>query len=228
MSKYNKKYQLGVKEAYKKNHEEFMAMIKNGHKFSLEKVKKYSERYDLLFEEVMSVVKEAHPFLIYPLMKDPKKQNIHEKIASDILRGILFSSNKYSIEDITELPKIGKNSLVITGDGNIVSPSKITSSQKKEASKSIDFIISIDKHRNIYIAHKHTDESGGAQDNQASDAMQFLEKASKSNSLDYFVAILDGEYYTIDLMKDLRDAYETDKCLIFNMEQFEKWIETIK
>jgi len=98
--------------------------------------------------------------------KDPSKQNISEKILG-----------------IQRLPVSGVNSIRFTPDGKLTGVKSIGVSK----SKSADFLFN-----GIYFTQKYTAESGGAQDNQYNDVVDFLVK----DSINYKVgAIVDGEYW---------------------------------
>ena len=95
---------------------------------------------------------------------------------------------------VERLPSTGYNSIRIQ-DGELV---KGNVARTVSSTKSMDAIS--DNHHTIdYLYQKFTDGFGGAQDNQAMDAIRFLEAAHDYvNTHDdriRFVAILDGGYY---------------------------------
>ena len=101
--------------------------------------------------------------------KDPSKQNISEKAVMS-----LIGADK-------KLPASGKNCIRFNSNGEIVH------STGAGVSKSADFLID-----GIYYTQKYTMESGGAQDNQYHDVIEFLEKGSINTKVG---AIVDGFYW---------------------------------
>lgn len=99
--------------------------------------------------------------------KDPGKQNISEKLAISVL-------------GVEKLPASGKNCIRFNDNGDIVHTSTGNT-------KSADFI-----YNEHYTTQKYTDGTGGAQDNQRNDVIDFL----KRGSIKYKVAaIVDGSYW---------------------------------
>ena len=95
---------------------------------------------------------------------------------------------------VERLPSTGYNSIRIQ-DGELVKgnvPKTISSTKTMDA-------ISDNHHTIDYLYQKFTDGFGGAQDNQAMDAIRFLEAAQEyvdtHDDRIRFVAILDGSYY---------------------------------
>lgn len=105
--------------------------------------------------------------------KDPSKQNITEKLVAEVL-------------DLKKLPASGRNCIRFNNEGDIVS---LTAPSH---SKSADFLIG-----DFYTTQKFTTESGGAQDNQFNDVVDFLVKGSKKYKV---AALLDGAFW--DLKRD--------------------------
>ena len=99
--------------------------------------------------------------------KDPKKQNLPEKEAEIIL-------------GVPKLSASGKNCIRFNDEGEIVFSAI-------GATKSADFY-----YRGYYVTQKYTTSSGGAQDNQRNDVIDFLTRGSKKHLV---MAIVDGEYW---------------------------------
>lgn len=100
--------------------------------------------------------------------KDPAKQNFTEKLVGELL-------------NTKVLPQQGKNCIRFTDKGDVVSSKSIN------VSKSADFLIN-----NTYITQKYTRGSGGAQDNQYNDVIDFLIKGSIKHKV---AAIVDGTFW---------------------------------
>lgn len=99
--------------------------------------------------------------------KDPSKQNISEKLAAEVLQ-------------LEKLPAAGKNSIRFNDNGDIVSSAA-------GHTKSADF-----QYLDYYATQKYTDSSGGAQDNQRNDVIDFLKRGSIKHKV---AAIVDGAYW---------------------------------
>ena len=133
------------------------------------KVNNHVEKFNGLFtyEETIEQIK-TNDIVASMFCKDPSKQNISEKMAEKIL-------------GIPKLPANGANSIRFTPDGELTGVKSIG------VSKSADFLFN-----GIYFTQKYTTESGGAQDNQYNDVVDFLVKGS----INYKVgAMVDGEYW---------------------------------
>lgn len=116
-------------------------------------------------------------------LRDPIRQNIHEKTMMGFLHGIKVISN---------LKKLHTNELYIIG-GDVIA--KKAMGKMKPNCKSIDFYWEC-KGKKFYAYHKYTKASGGHQDNQYKDLKMFIEEANRvGNSNQIFIAIADGEFY---------------------------------
>lgn len=109
--------------------------------------------------------------------KDPSKQNISEKLAAKVL-------------GLEILPQSGLNSIRFSETGEIVHTAGHGNS------KAADFL-----YNNYYATQKYTDNTGGAQDNQRDDVINFLTKGSIKNKV---AAIVDGSYwdYYMPILKE--------------------------
>lgn len=99
--------------------------------------------------------------------KDPGRQNISEKLAEEVL-------------GLKKLPSQGKNCIRFNDNGDIVSTSSGNT-------KSADFMLG-----EYYATQKYTDGTGGAQDNQRNDVIDFLKRGSIKHKV---AAIVDGTYW---------------------------------
>lgn len=148
------------------------------------------------------------PAIFYLLSKNPKKQNIPENTALEVLQKVN--------PNLKRLPQSGKNSLHLTPEGQF-------SSVLDGNSKAIDFYLEKDN-KKYYISHKFTEQSGGAQDNQLRDAINFLIKAKNNKETNsYFVALLDGNYYK-DKLADLKKSYSSSRVFIMTTGEFKSRI----
>lgn len=151
-------------------------------------------------------------FLQSFFIKDPIKQSFHQTLAWQYLQAQLPFAE-------VEMPSNKKYFLSQYG---VLNKEDLNRIQSK--TKSIDFIISTEE--NIYVCtHKYTKDSGGGQDNQYKDVQLFLTETPRQafqyrNKNCYIVAILDGEYYSEQKIRFLRDSFPYKNTLIGNIEYF--------
>ena len=145
------------------------------------KVYNFATKFGFSVDEVNHAIQD-NLFLAACFAKDPSKQNITEKLVAEVL-------------GVEKLSPSGENCIRFDENGDIVSINK------GNVSKSADFYIG-----NRYYTQKYTNETGGAQDNQYKDVVDFLVKGSKKHLVG---AIVDGAYWTsghkaklIEMFKD--------------------------
>lgn len=134
---------------------------------TLLKVENYADRYGFSTEEIFEKIKNDDLVASF-FAKNPSKQNFTEKLVSELL-------------GVKTLPQQGKNCIRFREDG------EICSTKTSGTTKSADFFIG-----STYITQKYTRSSGGAQDNQYADVVDFLTKGSKKQKV---AAIVDGSYW---------------------------------
>lgn len=170
------------------------------------KVKKWAEKNDLHFEYVKHKVFTDEAFALN-FIKEPSRQNLHEDLAAYEIRcwEELIIGDTFKV-----LPKGGKEAKVINKDGEIIYLEE--SNQSEVNTKTIDFqweicLLNTGEVFTCYASHKHTKESGGAQDNQYNDIKTFMQLAKLNKDKNtIFLAICDGEYYQ---QKDTADKTKT-------------------
>ena len=82
-------------------------------------------------------------------------------------------------------------------------------------SKSVDFVVN-----NTYITQKYTRSTGGAQDNQYADVIDFLIKGSKKNKV---AAIVDGSYWNDGKREELKEYFKSnDNVQVLSMDDILK------
>jgi len=168
------------------------------------KIKRAAEKRGVAPEDVLAVIRDSRLYRA-EFIKDPKRQNLYEKIAAAAIKSMPgvrgfehYGTNK--VELVGGVPKR-------RGGGRRAGPG---------AAKSVDFGW---KRGGLeyFAAHKYTKELGGAQDNQYRDILAFVGEANKNTAVGrVFVAIADGEYYDfadagsktkkIDVLKQNADA----------------------
>lgn len=135
-----------------------------------EKINKYLDEMDhiISYEEVRQSILNDFVSASY-FMKPPGKQNISENLCAQIL-------------NLKKLSPSGNNCIRFDDNGNIVHDS-----DSGKNTKSADFY-----YNGYYMTQKYTNESGGSQDNQRNDVIDFLKRGSIKNKVG---AIVDGYYW---------------------------------
>lgn len=171
----------------------------------IQKIQLYSERFDGMWteNELIKQVKENEVVASF-FAKDPAKQNLTEQIVADIVK------NNSEVSNFEVLSKSGKNSIRLDSQGNLI---KGNSSMKN--TKSVDYSF-IYKGNEVLATQKFTRGKGGSQDNQCRDVIDFLKHGSIRNGKEHFMAILDGDYYSENKMKELRDMFKENKNIIIS------------
>jgi len=162
--------------------EEGTPLVRNFEK----KIRTYCRKYDLTRSTVLaSILSDDIAASVFA--KSASRQRTAEKAQLEYMqleRGVR----------VERLPATGFNSIRIQA-GKLV---KGNMPKTVDSTKTMDAIS--DNHHTIdYLYQKFTDGFGGAQDNQAMDAIRFLEAAQEyvdtHDDRIRFVAILDGSYY---------------------------------
>lgn len=123
----------------------------------------------------------ASPYAWYSMvLPSTSRQNYYEKVLVNYLRRCGLAVN--------DLPNGGKNSKYMVG-GVVHTKATLAASPK---TKTIDLEMLGDP--NFYFVAKHTTGSGGGQDNQFRDALNFISQQNAMNK-DKLVLVLDGDYY---------------------------------
>lgn len=133
--------------------------------------------------------------------KDPGRQNIAEKIQLEELSKFV---------DIEKLKNSGNDCMYLVNGELFRGKSSYVSDQK-----SVDAIV-FDGEIEWYCTLKYTADTGGSQDNQKNNVINFVKNAG-----DYYVAcILDGEYYQQESKKKELQQYASDKVFIGTSDEF--------
>ena len=158
------------------------------------KVETYARQFGYSADAVREKI-AADPMFAAHFATKPNRQGFHEKIAADWLKSL------GSVQDFTVLPKSSANALYVTSDGEVKSRKEF---QGRPPSKSLDF-----RWRTgdvtCYAMHKHTRDSGGAQDNQREEMSKLLQQFLRCpDETCILLVIVDGPYYTPVQMAKLR------------------------
>jgi hypothetical protein len=173
------------------------------------KIKTYANKYSLTRGEVLaSILSDDVAASVFA--KSASRQRTAEKAQLEYLQTVRGVR-------VERLPASGYNSLRLQG-GEIV---KGNMPKTVDSTKTFDAIS--DNHHTIdYIYQKFTDGFGGAQDNQAMDAIRFLEAAHEyvetHDDRIRFVAILDGVYYIRHW--DVFSSFRSSRVLVETSETY--------
>ena len=191
-------YETAIKRQRDENAADVLSQLDEGDAQLAVKISNFCQRWGFRRDEVHDEIRRSHVVRCF-FAKDPEKQGLHEKVAAS------FVENIPGVSSFHLLPKGGKNALHIF-EGQILRGKKLS----QDAPKSLDFDWEFGG-RKFYALHKFTKESGGAQDHQYREAIQFLKHAGKREKEDcHFIALCDGEYYTAAKMKEMRR--ECQRC----------------
>ncbi len=152
------------------------------------KINNHIKKFDGLFtyEDIIEQIK-SNDIVASMFCKDPSKQNISEKMVEKIL-------------GVPKLPASGAKSIRFTPNG------ELTGAKSVGTSKSADFLFN-----GIYFTQKYTTESGGAQDNQYNDVVDFLVKGSINNKVG---AMVDGKYWDNKKRDALREYFKDNPNVV--------------
>lgn len=144
-------------------------------------------------------------------IKNPSKQNISEKLIGNFLENLPI------IENFRTLPN--KSDFLVDG--------KITK-MRIAGIKSIDFMWKIGN-KTCIATQKYTTGAGGAQDNQFNDVISFLKESQNNNDPELIIfAIVDGDYYTPEKIRILKNISDNPKTFVCGFEEIEEICQKIK
>lgn len=177
----------------RKNFEEVKKQAKNKNKDLIFKINNFIKTQcpDWTEEEIINDILADDRYAIKLFSKDPLKQNLAENLALKVLNA-------------QKLPQNGKNSVRFDQNGYIVALNSVQS--HINVTKSADAYID-----GYYATLKYTTNSGGSQDNQRNDVIQFLDKGSINHKV---AAFLDGEYWDNHHRDDLKLAFKHNKNVL--------------
>ena len=189
-------YESHVLDLWLENASVVPRLLSESENHLLKKIETYSDRFKYTSAEITEKISKD-PMFAAQFAKEPRRQGIHEKLASKWLDEIECVSN------FQVLPKSGANALYVDSDGEV---RKIRRNPK---SKSLDFMWTTGK-TTCYAMHKYTKQSGGDQDNQFKEMeallRRFIECRDESCIL---IVIVDGPYYNDKKMASLRTITRT-------------------
>ena len=190
-----------------------------------EKIESFCERHDLSFNLVKYKIIHDDLFVLN-FIKEPAKQTLHQNLAKK------FMLNMDCISDFQVLPAAGKESIFVI-NGIIMKEE-----QKKNSSvsvKSIDFewkfTNPIGEIVQCYASHKYTHQEGGAQTQQFTELMTFLENAQKHKQNLFFYAICDGRFYkapyegSLTRIDYLNKNYSGPRCHSLTINDIESYMK---
>ena len=172
-----------------------------------EKIQNFCKRYAMTRGQVLASIL-SDPVAASRFAKSANRQRTAEQAQIKYLQRIRNLN-------IKPLPSSGKSSIRLSFDGEII----VGGPKTINTTKTIDAVCGHD-----LILCKYTHGNGGAQDNQATDAIRFLEAAkayvAKYNNRVRFVAILDGDYY--DKHRSVFESFRADRILVETSDSYRR------
>lgn len=172
----------------------------------IKKIRTFSERFG--FDEKVVCEKIGCDALFRAhLAADPKKQNLHEKIAAEWIGDI------QEVFDFQKLLRTGRNAVFLGSNGEFIDGQNAKGNDKER--KSLDFKWRTDNWM-VYASHKYTKQTGGNQGNQYKEIEGLLSRFLKSKAKDtVLISIADGDCYSKERMKSLNHNRRRDMPLSF-------------
>ena len=196
-----------------KRKENFIILRKEVNKnWVINKIESFIDRYDLKDNYSVKDIQEKimnDDLFAWQFIKEPGRQNISENVVADFIS---------KLPTVSDFKNLSSSSNLFLYDGEI-------SNTRREGIKSIDFIWETNG-RKIYATQKYTNEAGGAQDNQYNDILTFLINTVK-NDTNFFIAIVDGNYYTEAKLKELK-KFEKENVKVCNSSELNEVLYKIE
>jgi hypothetical protein len=181
------------------------------------KVENFAERYEVEPSEIYKLVlKDENAFLAIAA-KDPNRMGFYEAE----LRNYLLKQ-KVFINTVEILPKSGKGAHYLNNG--------LISSNKPAGVKSLDLKITLKNGTVIYVIHKYTRQSGGAQTSALTDVRNTLNQLGNKTAAGqdvYIASILDGDFYSKISPRSTVSKLEETKMLYPNVI-VTTWVEFVK
>lgn len=163
------------------------------------KIASFCKRRGIPVADIMAAM-EREPMMKWLFVKDPKRQNFYECVAAEYIRGM---------DLVSGFRHLATREMLLAG-GMTMGTVEARERGADPRAKSIDFAWTTGQYE-VLASHKYTEESGGAQDNQYRDLLEFVEEARRSTATDRaFIAIADGPFYD---MQDGRLGGKRIDCL---------------
>ena len=176
-------YSDALKKQRRDNFERVKPDLDKGEPNLLQKISRFAIKYDVEEEYVKTEIRNGHKITLAYFSKDPSRQNFYERVAADYIRN--------RIEGVKNFRNLANNELYVCR-GKIIRRQDL---KEYPTAKTIDFSWEYERYQ-VYVSHKYTHESGGAQDNAYKDLQSFIQEARENRDDDHvFIAIADGAYY---------------------------------
>ena len=195
------------------------------------KIKEWCQKFDFDFNLIFAKAKNDPYFRAF-FAKDPKKQNIYEKIMAKYINSLSF------VSDFQNLSSGGKNALYL--DRGVIR--KGSEYPHNKPAKSVDFYWTITNERQglvgdqkgeiiqFYAFHKYIEESGGAQDNQFKEIKNCIEvgRNGSQESNRRVIFICDGAYFTDKKVKELKNLKGSWNFIIWKVKNWKSICENFR
>lgn len=217
---YEKEYQ----KMLRKNDLAVVDLLSSKDKDLLKKIKNFCKKHGFSEKSLFDEIKK-NKFLRAVFSKDPGKQQIHEKIASNFIK---------KLPSVKNFKQLSHGALSILS-GGVLPKKDVSRMGARGRAKTIDFRWNT-KGKQIYASHKYTKEGGGAQDNQYSDLQEFINEANRSTlSNTFFLAIADGDYYStrdananMTRIEYLKNLANRRNVFAIQINELNNWLNKIK
>lgn len=162
---------------------------------------------DYTLDEVKEEIKRSD-LVASKFIKEPGRQNISENAVGE------YISNLTLVENFINHPS-NVSLFVVNG---------VITNHRRDGIKSIDYTW-FTKGKKVFATQKYTNESGGSQDHQFNEVINFMENA-RGNKEAFFFAIVDGDYFTESKMETLK-KYQTENVRVCRSLELEEELEKL-
>jgi hypothetical protein len=155
---------------------------------------------------------------------NPSRQKPHEKKAEEWLQKY---AKKYFFTPLygttIKLHDVGMDALFLQ-DGKII---KREEKNTNNTNKALDFGIKMGKY-NILISQRFTSDKGGEQSTSEKEIISFMKEAKLNTvSTTYFLAIVDGDYYTVDKIDYLNENFGSRRVIALSMDNVPSFLQSL-
>lgn len=214
-------YDKEFKKKIKKNLDEVVSLLKEKEEGMAKKVTTFSNNFDFKSKEVETKIKKDKMFRAH-FAKDPGRQNLYEKLATEYIKGI---------RGVSSFINLGNNQKVVL-NGAVMDRLQLRQMGGVDEAKSIDFEWQY-KGNHFFASHKYTKGEGGGQGNQYKDIQIFIKQAMPSTLRStYFVAICDGSFYNgkdtisnTSRMERLKNMVNNKNVFAMKLNELKDWLE---
>lgn len=176
------------------------------------KLRNHAEKVERSYETILRKYQNDAIFR-NTLAKDPSRQCTSQKAQLELIK-------QFGDDIIQNFQPTNTNEKIYLIDG-------IVTNETKNNIKNLDLQFSSWEKR-FYCTLKHTKIDGGGQGNQRNEVINFLLNAKEINDGDdYFLAIVDGDYYDNKWKDILRKRYSTNNIKILSVNELYEFLVSL-